>query len=40
MVGDRWCIEGDGLETHMKSFNSSNLSYVIGDPVKKDAETS
>ena len=31
---DRWCIEGDGLETHLKSIHSGNLSYVIGDPVK------
>ena len=30
---DRWCIEGDGLETHLKSIHSGNLSYVIGDPV-------
>jgi hypothetical protein len=27
-------IEGDGLETHLRSFHSGNLSYVIRDPVK------
>jgi hypothetical protein len=34
MQCDRRCIEGVGLETHLKSFHSGNLSYVIGDPVK------
>jgi hypothetical protein len=29
----RWCIEGDRLETHVKSFHSGNLLYMIGDPV-------
>jgi hypothetical protein len=29
---DRKCVEGVGLETHLKSFHSGNLSYVIRDP--------
>jgi hypothetical protein len=29
-----------GLRPHLKSFQSGNLSYMIGDPVKWDGETS
>ena len=33
MQCDRRCVEGVKLEIHLKSFDSGNLSYVIGDHV-------